>query len=304
MALFQKSSSIIKDRDVAQANRDRLAGKLNDAEVAIIAAKSLAQRAALDGDDAALDAAEAAEHTAQRRHGTITAALAETEKLLALLESQIAEAADKKLRAATAAETEALADEFSQAAAGFDISTGILAEVAARAALVCFEATGVANFAAASRPEVATGVEAASALLREHAKMVLNGTAAATLPQPHAIVVPEKIVAPVTVRLFSMKAVKWSADGGLRYAPKYAQVDLPPAVADRALAIYACVEMGSDACRMFSGTHVPGSGNLADNVSLDEGGETDVLPVSPEPIQFQRVDRGATYQLRTVGGGS
>jgi hypothetical protein len=133
--------------------------------------------------------------------------------------------------------------------------------------------------------------------------MVLSGLAPATLPPPDAIVVPERGMAPITKRLFSMKAVKWTVDGNLRYAPKYAQVDLPPAVADRALAIHACVEMTSEACRKFHGTHVAGSGNPEDNVSLDEGDETAAAAASShEPIQFERVNRGPPYQLRAAGG--
>src|ERR1700730_584654 len=62
MAFFKEApaKALTRDRDSAKATRDRLAGKLGDAEAAIISAKSLAQRAALDGHDGGLDAAEAA----------------------------------------------------------------------------------------------------------------------------------------------------------------------------------------------------------------------------------------------------
>ena len=52
-----------------------------------------------------LDVAEATEGAALRRHGTIVAALAESEKLLALLESQLETMADQKVRAATSVAT-------------------------------------------------------------------------------------------------------------------------------------------------------------------------------------------------------
>jgi hypothetical protein len=306
MAFFKEApiKGLTRDRDNAKANRDRLAVRLTDAEEAVISSKSAAQRAALDGDDGALGHAEIAESAALRRLSTITAAHAESENLLALLESQIAATLDKKQRVSTAAETNAMADELIQAAAGFEIAVAILADVSSRAALISFEATGVATFATTSRLEVAAAVEVVSGLLREHAKQVLAGAAPATLRQPEAIVVPAKVAAPPTVRLFSMKPIKWSTPDGLRFAPKYAQVDLPPGgVADRALKIGACVAMDSVQCRTFAGTHVPGSGNPEDNVSLDDGGEAAAPAPSHEPIQFERVDRGKPFSLRVAAGG-
>jgi hypothetical protein len=50
----------------------------------------------------------------------------------------------------------------------------------------------------------------------------------------------------------------------------------------------------------------PGSGNLADSVSLDDDAAAETALASPdEPaIQFERVDRGKPYQLRVAGGTS
>ena len=52
MAFFKEAPimELTRDRDNAQANVDRLALKLLDAEANVIATKSLAQRAALDGE--------------------------------------------------------------------------------------------------------------------------------------------------------------------------------------------------------------------------------------------------------------
>jgi hypothetical protein len=229
MAIFKASpeKTLQRDLDNAKANVDRLAVRLTGAEQAVITSKSAAQRAALDGDDGGLDAAEHAESDALRRLSTIVAAHAEAEKLVALLESQIAAMLDKKTRAATAAETNAIADELIQAAAGFDVSTGILADVSARAALISFEATGLASFTERSRSEVTAAVEVISALLREHGRAVLRGGAAATLPTPEAPFVSTIPAKPVN--------------------------DAPP--------------------------HEP-------------------------PIQFERVHRGPSYQLRVAGGTS
>jgi hypothetical protein len=98
LALFTKQpeKALTRDRDLAKANVDRLAAKISDAEVALIAAKSLAQSRALSGDDGGLDAAEAAERAALHRHSTLSAAHTEAGKLLALLESQIAKRSTRK----------------------------------------------------------------------------------------------------------------------------------------------------------------------------------------------------------------
>jgi hypothetical protein len=53
--------SVTRDRDNAKANVDRLAAKLIAAEQAATTRKSTTQAAALDGNDAALAAAETAE---------------------------------------------------------------------------------------------------------------------------------------------------------------------------------------------------------------------------------------------------
>jgi hypothetical protein len=306
MAIFQKSpeKTLQRDRDTALANRDRLATSLTAAEDSVIATKRAAQSAALSGDDAGLDAAEHAEAAALRRLATIEAAHSEADRVLALLEGQIAARLDETTRAATAAETNALADELIQAAASFDIAIRQLGDISNRAALISFEATGLANFSASSRVEVPAAAEIIASLLREHAKQVLNGMAPAMLPRPDAPVVPVKIVPPVTKHVFTMKPIKWTVGGNLRFAGKYAQVDLPPAVADRALAIHACVTTDSDAFRRFNGTHVAASNNPEDGVSLDEGGESAAPASSNEPIQFERVNRGPSYQLRVAGSTS
>ena len=88
MAFFKEApiKALTRDRDVAKANVDRLSKKLSDAEQAVTATKSAAQRAALEGDGRALDAAEASERAALHRHGTLKAAHTEAGKLVALLD--------------------------------------------------------------------------------------------------------------------------------------------------------------------------------------------------------------------------
>jgi hypothetical protein len=203
MALFSKvpEKNLTRDRDAAKANVDRLAFKLNEAEASVIATKSAAQRAAFDGDDAGLDLAEAAERAALHRHGTLSAAHTQAAKLVAVLESQIAELNDKKMRTATAAAANALADELIEAGAAYDASTAILAEVSTRALAVSFEANGLAVFTASSRIEVAAAIPVVAEVLRQHGRAVVNGIAPAKFPTPAPppadVVPPPVAVAPV-----------------------------------------------------------------------------------------------------------
>jgi hypothetical protein len=203
MAFFKEApiKGLTRDRDNALLNRDRLAAKLAEAEANVIATKSLAQRAALDGDDGGLDAAEAAERAALHRHGTLAAAQTEASKLLAVLDEQLAAQLDKKTRTATAAEVTALADAFLQAGESFEIANSELVKITAKAALFVFEARGLEAYSASSAIEVPVAIGIIGELLREHGKMVLSGVAAATLPSPEAPFVPTIPVKPATRRL-------------------------------------------------------------------------------------------------------
>ena len=189
MAMFRTSpeKSVVKDRDKAKANSDRLAARLADAEQAVIITKSAAQRAALDGDDAALDTAETAERGALHRLTTIRAAHEAANKLLEKFAAQLATVADEKLRSATNAAALALAEELIEAGAAYDAATAMLSEVSIRALAVTMEANGLAVFAASSRIEVAAATTVVAEALRQHGRAVLNGLAKAEMPKPESV---------------------------------------------------------------------------------------------------------------------
>jgi hypothetical protein len=315
MALFRTSpeKSVVKDRDAAKANRDRLAATLHEADANVIATKSAVQRAALAGDDGTLDAAEAAEAASLRRHGTIAVARAKAEEVLALLEGQVATMLDAKVRAATAASIEAIADEIEKSGESFAIGAAALAEAAKHAALVTSDAAGLANFASNVMVELPPSIVMTAQMLRSQAAAVLSGAAPAApaaTPTPEAVVKPVALVPPVTSRVFSTKQVTWSTPDGMRFAPKYVVLDLPPDVAARALKLGACSAVPGEVWRAYKGTHVPFS-RLADIVSLDEPDEAakaaDTAKPLAEPVvhsAFEVVNRGPAYQLRVAGGTS
>jgi hypothetical protein len=134
--IFTKSTpekNALRERDKATANVDRLALKLTAAEDAVITAKALVQTCALSGDDVGLGPAEATERDALHRLGTIGAAHTEAQRMLALQDAKLATMADQKLRAATAASANALADELIQAGESLDIALATMVEVSGRA---------------------------------------------------------------------------------------------------------------------------------------------------------------------------
>jgi hypothetical protein len=306
MAIFRQSpeKSAAKDLDTAQANLSRLKAKLNDAELAVIATKSAAQRAALAGDDVALDRAEVDEGAALRRHSTIVAALAEAGKVVALLESQLAETIDKKTRAATAAATAELADELKQAGESLDIALGTMAEVAGRVLLISVEGNGLSVFVSSAKVEVAAAVEVLGMVLHEYGRAVLNNLAPAAMPKPApepAKVVP--VVKAALVSVFATKPVKWrDADGKQRASGKCVDVELPPATAKRAIAIGAAVPIDNPLRAKNLGMW-PGNYSLSQCVDLDAP-EPKTDAAAPDPIlssHIQVVDRGVPFVLRIAG---
>jgi hypothetical protein len=307
MALFTRApeKSATKDRDSAQANVGRLALKLHDAELAVVATKQAAQRAALDGDDAALDAAEAAERAALHRHGTLAAASGEAGKMLAFLEEQIATMEDQKLRKATAAEIAALADELVEVAAGFDASVAALAGVCNRALAVSMELNGMAVFAAASRTEVAAAIPVVVEVLRQHGRAVLNHSAPAMLATAEAPFVPTIPVKPVTTRLFATRAVRWvDSSGETKLSRKWVDVDLPPETAERALKSGVCLPLDHPMRRTHlnqSPAHVDPS--WCTSLDVDDTEVAQPSLAEPEPI-FTPIDRGPVFKLRVAAGGA
>jgi hypothetical protein len=303
MAFFKEApiKSLTRDRDTAKANVERLAAKLTDAESAVIATKSTAQRAALAGD-----AAEVAERAALHRHGTLNAAYAEAGKLLALLESKIAEMQDAKTRTATAAATNDLADELIEAAAAFDASTAALADVAVRALVVTMEAQGLAIFTTSSRIEVVAAAKVVATCLREHGRACLNMLVPAAMPkalEPPAKVVP--VVKEQLVRIFTTRAVRWrDQDGAERAGGKFADIDVSSAQAKRALASGAALELSNPARRANLGSW-PGTVSLGQCFDIDTAEQPDAAakPQGSAPTihsAFQVVDRGPAFKLHVA----
>jgi hypothetical protein len=311
MALFKPNpeKTLQRDIDAAKANQDRLSAKLAETEAAIIERRSAAQALARDGaDDSMLEKAEAAIRGAQDRAATIAGALADVVQQLAILEQTKLETADRKLRSETAAEVAAMALDLEQAAASFDIAVAALSDVAGRAAMFILDAKGLEAFAASSRQQVPPAVELVATFMRNHAAAVLRGEGPATLRKPEAVVAASA-PKPVTVRLFAMRAVKWTDAAGMqRFIGKYNDVDLPERAAAFALKNNICVVLTDPRRKQLHGLS-PGHPEHHWCTDLDDAEATVADMPAPaaelEPIKhsaFTAVNRGAPYIVKTPAG--
>jgi hypothetical protein len=307
MALFSKSpeTNLIRDRDTAKANAARLAGKLAAAVAAVTVTKSNSHRAALEGDDTALDLAETAERAALHHLGTMREAHEAADKLLALLESQLATVADEKMRSATNAASLALADELIEAGAAFDATTALLNEVCERCLAVTPEARGLHIFTASSRIEVGVACEVVAEELRQHGRAVLNRLAPAALPkvpEPPANVAPK--VPEQLTRVFATRAVRWrDASGSERCSGKFLDIDISAAQAERALASGAALPLDHPERKRNLGSW---PGHVSINNCYDLDAAPDAVP-QHDPIvhsAFQPIDRGKPFTLKIATGGA
>lgn len=187
MALFKSSNpekTVQRDIDAAIKNRERLSAQLGEFEQAIARHAAAAKQAALTGDDADLDRAEAALRAAQDRSATLKAALTEVDQQLEGLERTKAEMADGKVRAETAAEIELLVRKLTEVGAEFNSTAERLSEHTRHAVPIVYDALGLDKFMAICRAEVPAALELVATLLRAHADAVVAGTAPAKLPRP------------------------------------------------------------------------------------------------------------------------
>jgi hypothetical protein len=305
MALFQKAPDLIRDRDAAKANAERLAAKLAKAVAAVTVTKSNTQRAALDGDDAALDLAETAERAALHHLATMRTACEAADKLLTLLESQLASVADEKLRSVTNSSTIALADELIEAGNAYCASTALLNEVCTRALAVTMEANGLCVYTASSMIEVKVATEVVAEEIRQHGRAVLNKLAKAEMPVPApppakvAPKVPEQLT-----RVFATRAVRWrDADGSERCSGKFLDIDISAAQAERALASGAALPLDHPERKRNLGSW---PGHVSINNCYDLDAAPDAVPQHDPVIHsaFQPIDRGPPFKLKIAGSGS
>ena len=193
---------------------------------------------------------------------------------------------------------------------------GDLADLADRVAHCVPEAAGVAIFAGSARSELALALQAISNELNGRARGVRAGAYAATLPNrpsPPAPLPPP----PVLDRVWTLKPVAWTGPDRIEIRDSSVWVDLPPALAKKAIDVLAAVPVGHPRCGEQAASwrkwHGFGAPELAGCVRLDDAAEAVATGEQPLPEQprivhhlldknFEVVDRGPAYTLKTNSG--
>jgi hypothetical protein len=276
MALFTKTSperTLQSNLDAARSSRDRIAARLIEATRLVVDREGALQRLVLEGaQDDVLIIAERALDEVERGQGTLSAALVEAEVLAEKYERELAELLDAAVRKKTAAELVSMASAIDEASATTVAAMAVLSEAVSRAAFIS-ESAGLATYASASLIQIPEAVGYTVSLLRERARLVIEGSAPPTLPTPEQPYKAPVVVLPTTRRLFSLRAISWSdANGDLRVAQRWHDVDLPLACADRAIATNACVPMHDKARNQQTLRQWPGMPRPESCYNLDEPG--------------------------------
>jgi hypothetical protein len=306
-----------RDVDAARSRRNKLEARLTAAESHLSDSRSEPSKLARDGaPDAALDAAEEKVKAAEARVTTLRSAISDEDANVGELERRLAEIAHEVQKHATADQLDGWSVEVDETAKKVDVVIAGLADLADRVEHCVPEAAGVAIFAGSARSELALALQAISNELNGRARGVRAGTYAATLPNrppPPAPPVP----APAVENVWVIKPIAFSQAGhGLRIVDLNEQVNLPPALAKKAIAAGAAVPVGDPRfgkqVASWRRWHGYGGPPLEQCVRLDDEAEAAASGEQPVPEQprivhhlldptFEPLDRGAPYVIKTHG---
>jgi hypothetical protein len=170
----------------------------------------------------------------------------------------------------------------------------------AKAAAFIPESNGLLNFAHIVGSEIPGAVDQTSKLLRQHATMVLAGSAPPTLKPPAEAYVPAP-AAPAkepTVLLFCVTSTKWiDAEGKQQIAPQYTDAQIPQRLASRAFRIGACVRLDHPARKA---NHRQGGVAKPEHCAdLDAASGREGPPIFSEP-ELVPFDRGPAIQMQVA----
>jgi hypothetical protein len=303
MALFSKSSPEKKfqaDIDAARSARDKIASRLADAEAMVIQRRASAQKLAVHGDDDALSGAEAAKRAAEDRVETLNTALNETDQRLAELERKRDELAEAKKRRETCAEIQRVVEKLENAGQTFDAAVVALGDAAKSAALVVNDGTGLRIFADQLHEAAPPAIELIVSLMRAHSNSVLNGIAPTTLRAPEALAAPP-LPAPATTAVYLIKPVRWQDQQHAHFTqhrPAFSQADLPVALAEKAIAVGAAIDITDPRARTLSRGNAPVHAPLEKCVCLDDNPVDPAAEPEPqheEPIKHSAFNKGPDF---------
>jgi hypothetical protein len=137
------------------------------------------------------------------------------------------------------------------------------------------------------------------------------------IPRVPGVVVPSVVAPPpVTIRLFALKAVKWTDAAGMeRFIGKFNDVNLPEKAAVIAREKGVCIELTDPRRKQLKGMS-PGHLDRAWCTNLDDENETAAAEAQAGPVEqqvvhsafqqlppdFQQIDRGKPFIVKTPAG--
>jgi hypothetical protein len=236
MALFSKGGPE-KKVDAARANCDRLTEQLATAKALILERKSAVRQLAFDGAEAPERLAAGSKvREAEVDVEALSGALDDAKAHLTSLEAELAQIADRKLRAETAGAIDSLATELEAAATGFDTATAKLVETSRRVAEIVLDGHGLCAFAMAARAEAPAAAQMIAQELRNRAKATLDGRAPAALPKAPPVLVETPKPAPQLQEFFVLQSGMFTDRAGThRRVPRFSFAELNPQQAAHAI---------------------------------------------------------------------
>jgi hypothetical protein len=300
MGIFRSTDSeayLRKSIDAERTLHGELEARLVSARKAAEDRRHAALKAVRDlADDRTLQALEEKQVAAGHRVQNLISERDDSTARLGDLESQLADVMVQKRQAEAAKVVEQHAADLVTVGATLDSALRDMSALAGKIAVYCIDARGIHIFTGSARGEISANISMLQTILKGAfpPELVLAKPAPKPLPAPQP--------AP-TVPVLSTKPISWhDADGMLHAEPKWKEVSLPVAAANRAVKIGAAVRQGDPLWKQ-KGYGPIYSPKLSDCVDLDYAPLN--VPSGTEHQQppeihtaFQRVDRGPAFNLK------
>ncbi|MGD0332450.1 MAG: hypothetical protein ABSA90_04245 [Xanthobacteraceae bacterium] len=312
MQLFGKKPPLDEiEAEIAaiKRRRDRVAAKVEAAQTELDAATAAHLKLHTEADADDLKAEAAAQRRVEAAHSThkgLSAALAKLETQFAEAERRVAAEREAIARRASADEIErqakAAEDVIEPAISAFKK----LAKIYGKLGDVSFDCASIGRYAEAAASEI----ELAAAFTLRDVHGLAAGIASGNRPIPQRQTeqqAPRKVApAPVKERVFAMRPIAWkNGDGSLHKQAPYFDVDLPPALARRALDLGAAIPLADPRRKKLHGTRSKYEPDLVNCVRLDGDVEAasseEAPPAAPLHSAFEPLDRGKPYLVKTEG---
>jgi len=266
MAFFKRELSPVERFESAllakQAERRKLAGRLDQAEKLLTEKRNAAEKLAVAGAAApTLGRAETKMREVEERARTLRTELADLDQQIAATERALADARAQRDRELAADQIEALAAAIERAGPGFGAGAAALVDAVTKSTATVTEATKFAASVEAIRREVASATDLICWELRTIAVKTRAGNANAALSAPAEAEQP----APVEIerqRIYTLNPLLWREGSEVRKVPAFTMVGLPKVLL--ALALRHQHVDYLNARRVQTLMHVHGSGEQGD----------------------------------------